>query len=88
MKRFPRDLIQDGGGCQHPKDRRAAPRSLKNPQGLQGKTSGGGGVCGTHSIAGTTKTGDLMGRYFLKVVSRNWKVRWSGRAVLNEEWRI
>lgn len=57
MKTFPGDLIQDGGGRQHPKDHGAAPRSLKNPQGLQGETSGRGGkVCRTYSIAGTTKT--------------------------------
>lgn len=52
----PRHLIQDAGGRQHPKDHGAAPRSLKNPQGLQGETSGRGGVCRTHSIAGTTET--------------------------------
>lgn len=29
-----------------------------------------------------------MGRYFLKVVSRNWKERWWSRAVRSGEWRI
>ena len=69
---FPGDLIQDGGGRQHLKDHGATPRSLKNPQGLQGETSGrGGGVCRTHSITGTTKTKKKKKRSYGKIIFNN-----------------